>query len=234
MTDAVKKDTVPKQRRFPKNPYRNILVCAKCGAAMRYEQSNLNGANPYVAYVCSAALKTGQCSKQRTRFAYVDNLIRQALEQEITLANDICAQIKAEGTPAALDRAEGQYQGKIQPLLSEIREINEEFQLLHTEYLVGNISAEAYQQQKQTLAEATRNAGQQIADATEKIKSFRALFTKANPWINLYQGKTLPEVLPQKLSKSFLAQVQLSPEGKISVTFREQEWKQKLIDMMEG
>lgn len=234
MTKTVRNDIKTKQRRFPKNPYRNILVCAKCGAAMRYEQSNLNGTNPYVAYVCSAALKTGQCSKQRTRFAYVDNLIRQALESEITMADRIYEQIETEGTPAVLDRAERQYQGEIQQHLSQVRKINEEFQLLHTEYLVGNISAEAYQQQKQTLAEATRNAGQQIADATEKIKSFRALFTKANPWLNLYQGKTLPEVLPQKLSKSFLAQVQLSPEGNISVTFREQEWKQKLIEGMEG
>lgn len=234
MTKTVRNDTKPKQRRFPKNPYRNILVCARCGAAMRYEQRNLNGANPYVAYVCSAALKTGQCSHQRIRFAHVDSIIRQALEQEITLANHIFAQIEAEGTPAALDRAERQYQGEIQQHLSQVRKINEEFQLLHTEYLVGNISAEAYQQQKQTLAEATRNAGQQIADTTEKIKSFRALFTKANPWLNLYQGKSLPDVLPQKLSKSFLAQVQLSPEGNISVTFREQEWKQKLIEITEG
>lgn len=233
MTKTVRNDTKPKQRRFPKNPYRNILVCAGCGAAMRYEQRNLNGANPYVAYVCSAALKTGQCSHQRTRFAYVDSLIRQALESEITMADRIYERIETEGTPAVLDRAEEQYQGEIQQHLSEIRKINEEFQLLRTEYLVGNISAESYQQQKQTLANATRNAGQQIADATEKIKSFRALFTKANPWLNLYQGKILPEVLPQKLSKSFLTQVQLSPEGNISVTFREQEWKQKLIEMME-
>lgn len=234
MTKTVQNDTTPKQRRFPKNPYRNILVCAKCGAPMRYEQRNLSGANPNVAYVCSAALKTGECSHQRTLFTYVDSLVRQALEQEITLANDIFAQIEVEGTPAALDRIEGQYQGKIQQLLSEVRKINEEFQLLRTEYLVGNISAEAYNQQKQTLAEATRNAGQQIADATEKIKTFRTLFTKANPWLNLYQGKILSEVLPQKLSKSLLAQVQLSPEGNISVTFHEQEWKQKLIEVMEG
>lgn len=234
MTNTSKNGITPKQRRFPKNPYRNILVCAKCGAAMRYEQRNLSGANPNVAYVCSAALKTGECSHQRTRFTYADTLIRQALEGEITMADRIYERIDSEGTPAALDRAEGQYQGEVQQLLSEVRKINEEFQLLHTEYLVGNISAEAYQQQKQTLAEETRNVGQQIADATEKIKSFRALFTKANPWLSLYQGKTLPEVLPQKLSKSFLAQVQLSPEGEISVTFREQECKQKLIEMMEG
>lgn len=234
MTKTARNDTTPKQRRFPKNPYRNILVCAKCGAPMRYEQRNLNGANPYVAYVCSAALETGQCSPQRTRFTHVDTLIRQALDSEITLANRVYERIKTGGTPAALNCAEGQYQDEVQQLLSEVRKINEEFQLLHTEYRVGNISAEAYQQQKQTLAEATRNAGQQIADATEEIKAFRALFTKDNPWLKLYQGKTLPEVLPQKLSKSFLEQVQLSPDGNISVTFRDQEWKQKLIEMMEG
>ena len=112
MTKTVQNDTTPKQRRFPKNPYRNILVCAKCGAAMRYEQSNLNGANPYVAYVCSAALKPGKCSHQRTRFTYVDSLVRQALESEITMADRVYERIETEGTPAALDRAEGQYQGK--------------------------------------------------------------------------------------------------------------------------
>lgn len=233
MNRTVQDGTKPKQRRFPKNPYRNILFCSECGAPMRYEQRNLNGANPYVAYVCSAALKTGQCSPQRTRFTYVDNLIRQALESEIALANRIYERIASGNTPAALDRSEKQYQDEVQQLLSEVREINEEFQLLHTEYLVGNISAEDYQLQKQMLAGKTRNAGQQIADATERIKTFRALFTRDNPWLKLYQGRTLPEVLPQKLSKSFLAQVQLSPEGKISVKFRQQEWKQKLIEMME-
>lgn len=234
MNRTVQDSTKPKQRRFPPNPYRNILFCSECGAPMRYEQRNLHGASPYVAYVCSAALKTGECSHQRTRFTHVDTLIRQALESEITMADRVYERIETEGMPAALDRAEGQYQGEVQQLLSEVRKINEEFQLLHTEYLVGNISAEAYQQQKQTLAKATRNAGQQITDATEKIKTFRALFTKDNPWLNLYHGQTLPEVLPQKLSKSFLAQVQLSPGGEISVAFREQEWKQKLIEMMEG
>lgn len=233
MTDTARKDTTPKQRRFPKNPYRNILVCAKCCAPMRYEQRNLNGANPYVAYVCSAALKTGQCSPQRTRFTYVDNFIRQALESEISLANRIYERIESGNTPAAMSNAEEKYQGELQRLLAEVRQINEEFQLLHTEYLVGSISPEDYQQQKQLQANATRSAGQQIANATEEIKAFRALFTRDNPWLKLYQGKTLPEILPQKLSKSFLMQVQLSPEGNISITFRQQEWKQKLIEMME-
>lgn len=233
MNRGVLDSTAPKQRRFPKNPYRNILFCSECGAPMRYEQRNLNGANPYVAYICSTALKTGQCSPQRTRFTCVDNLIRQALESEISLANRIYERIESGNTPAALSNAEEKYQSDVQRLLAEVRQINEEFQLLHTEYLVGSISPEDYQQQKQLQANVTRSAGQQIANATEKIKAFRALFTRDNPWLKLYQGKTLPEVLPQKLSKSFLMQVQLSPEGNISITFRQQEWKQKLIEMME-
>lgn len=233
MTNTASNDIAPKQRRFPKNPYRNILVCAKCGAAMRYEQNNLNGANPYVAYVCSAALKTGHCSKQRTRFAYVDNLIRQALEQEITLASNIYAQIKSEGTPAALSRAEEEYRAKVQMLLEEVRQINAAFQLLHTEHLSGETDAADYLEEKQQMMEAIRSAGNQLIEEEEKIQSFRSLFTKENPWLNLYQGKILPEILPQRLAKSFLAQVQLLQEGNISVTFREQDWKQKLIKIME-
>ena len=132
-----------------------------------------------------------------------------------------------------MSNAEEKYQGEVQRLLAEVRQINEEFQLLHTEYLVGSISPEDYQQQKHLLANATRSAGQQIANATEEIKTFRTLFTRDNPWLNLYQGKTLPDVLPQKLSKSFMTRVQVSPEGNISITFRQQEWKQKLIEMME-
>lgn len=234
MNRTVQNSTPPKQRRFPKNPYRNILFCSECGAPMRYEQRNRHGANPHVAYVCSSALKTGECSHQRTRFAHVDTLIRQALESEIALANSVYERIVVGGTPAALDRAEGQYHDEVQRFLSEVRKINEEFQLLHREYLVGNISAKDYQLQKQTLVEATRNAGQQIVAATEEIKTFRALFTMDNPWMNLYQGKPLPEVLPQKLSKSYFEQIQLSPEGKISVKFRQQEWKRELIEIMEG
>lgn len=234
MIETAWNNTTPKQRRFPKNPYRNILVCARCGAPMRYEQSNLNGANPYVAYVCVAALKTGQCSRQRIRFAYVDSLIRQALEQEIALADKIYAQIEFEGTPIVLSRAEEKYRAKVQLLLEEIRQINTAFQLLRTEHLSEAISTEDYLEEKQQMMDTIRSAGRQLTEAEESIQAFRGLFTKENPWLNLYQGKILPEVLPQKLSKSFLAQVQLSPEGKISVTFREQEWKQKLIEMMEG
>lgn len=234
MNRIVQNSTKPKQRRFPKNPYRNILFCSKCGAPMRYEQRNLNGANPHVAYVCSAALKTGQCSPQRTRFTYVDSRIRQALENEITLADNIYAQIGSGDTPDTLFRAEEEYWAEVQQLLGEVRQINAAFQLLRTEYLSGKIGAEDYLEEKHQMTDATRSAGKRLTEAEENIQSFRALFTKENPWLNLYQGKILPEILPQKLSKSFLAQVQLSPEGNISVTFREQEWKQKLIEMMEG
>ena len=90
-----------------------------------------------------------------------------------------------------------------------------------------------YQKQKKLLMEQTRISGRLLVEATEQIQSFRSIFTKDNPWLNLYQGKILPDILPQKQSKAFLECVQLSPEGEISVTFQHQNWKQKLLAIME-
>lgn len=69
-----------------------------------------------------------------------------------------------------------------------------------------------------------------VSDA-DSIKSFRALFTLDNPWLKLYRGKILPEVLPREVSKSYLERVCLSPDGDISITLRYQGWKQKLLEM---
>lgn len=60
-----------RQRRYPPNPYRNILFCSGCGAPMLYELYNHNGANPYLTYACSTGIKKGQCSRRRTRFTYL-------------------------------------------------------------------------------------------------------------------------------------------------------------------
>lgn len=222
-----------KQRRFPKNPYRNILVCSICGAPMRYEQCNLNGANPYVAYVCSTAFKKGPCSPRRTRFTYADSLIRQALQDEIALANSLYARIESGEKPRQSVQAEEQYQQEIQRQLDDIRHTHQEFQNLHMDFLAGMVDEEDYQKQKELLMEQNRIGGRLLVEATEQIQSFRSVFTKDNPWLNLYQGKILPDILPQKQSKAFLERVQLSPEGEISVTFRHQDWKEKLLAIME-
>lgn len=234
MNELKQPQQTERQRRFPKNPYRNILVCSICGAPMRYEQRNLHGANPHMAYVCSAALKEKSCSLQRTRFTDVDSLIRQALQEEISLANSLYVRIETGEKPPQSIQAEEQYQCEIQRQLEEVRHTHQEFQNLHVDFLAGMVDEEDYQDQKRLLMEQTRISGRLLTEATAQIQSYRSIFTKDNPWLNLYQGQILPEILPQKKSRSFLERVRLSPDGEIAVTFRQQDWKQKLIAIMEG
>ena len=220
-----------RQRRYPPNPYRNILFCSECGAPMLYELYNHNEANPYLTYACSTGIKKGQCSRRRTRFTYVDTRIREALQDEIDLADSIYARIEDGELPAACVQAEDQYHSKVQQLLDATLQSNRAFQALHSDFLLGKVTTEQYLQQKQLLMTQTRISGQNLLDAVAQIKSFRALFTLDNPWLKLYHGKILPEVLPREVSKSYLERVCLSPDGDISITLRYQGWKQKLLDM---
>ena len=220
-----------RQRRYPPNPYRNILFCSKCGAPMLYELYNHNGANPYLTYACATGIKKGQCTRRRTRFTYVDTRIREALQDEIDLADSIYSRIEAGELPTACVQEEDQYHSMVQQLLDATLQSNREFQALHSDFLLGKVTAEQYTQQKHLLMNQTRISGQHLLDAASKIKSFRALFTLDNPWLKLYHGKILPEVLPREVSKSYLERVCLSPDGEISITPRYQGWKQKLLDM---
>ena len=220
-----------KQRRYPPNPYRNILFCSKCGAPMLYELYNHNGANPYLTYACATGIKKGQCTRHRTRFTYVDTRIREALQDEIDLADSIYSRIEAGELPAACVQAEDQYQSEVQQLLDTTLQSNRVFQALYSDFLLGKVTTEQYLQQKLLLMTQIRISGQHLLDAVAQIKSFRALFTLDNPWLKLYRGKILPEVLPREVSKSYLECVCLSPDGDISITLRYQGWKQKLLDM---
>lgn len=220
-----------RQRRYPPNPYRNILFCSKCGAPMLYELYNHNGANPYLTYACATGVKKGQCTRCRTRFTYVDTRIREALHDEIDLADSIYSRIEAGELPAACAQAEDQYHSMVHQFLDATMQSNLAFQALHSDFLLGEVTTDQYTQQKYLLMNQTRSSGQHLLDAVAQFKSFRAIFTLGNPWLKLYHGKVLPDVLPREVSKSYLERVCLSPDGDISITLRYQGWKQKLLEM---
>lgn len=220
-----------RQRRYPPNPYRNILFCSKCGAPMLYELYNHNGANPYLTYACATGVKKGQCTRCRTRFTYVDTRIREALHDEIDLADSIYSRIEAGELPAACAQAEDQYHSMVHQFLDATMQSNLAFQALHSDFLLGEVTTDQYTQQKYLLMNQTRSSGQHLLDAVAQFKSFRAIFTLGNPWLKLYHGKVLPDVLPREVSKSYLERVYLSPDGDISITLRYQGWKQKLLEM---
>ena len=220
-----------RQRRYPPNPYRNILFCSKCGAPMLYELYNHNGANPYLTYACATGVKKGQCTRCRTRFTYVDTRIREALHDEIDLADSIYSRIEAGELPTACVQAEDQYHSMVHQFLDATMQSNLAFQALHSDFLLGEVTTDQYTQQKYLLMNQTRSSGQHLLDAVAQFKSFRAIFTLGNPWLKLYHGKVLPDVLPREVSKSYLERVCLSPDGDISITLRYQGWKQKLLEM---
>ena len=220
-----------RQRRYPPNPYRNILFCSKCGAPMLYELYNHNGANPYLTYACATGVKKGQCTRCRTRFTYVDTRIREALHDEIDLADSIYSRIEAGELPAACAQAEDQYHSMVHQFPDATMQSKLAFQALHSDFLLGEVTTDQYTQQKYLLMNQTRSSGQHLLDAVAQFKSFRAIFTLGNPWLKLYHGKVLPDVLPREVSKSYLERVYLSPDGDISITLRYQGWKQKLLEM---
>lgn len=223
------------QNRFPPHPYRNLVRCAKCGGLMLYAQRNTKGKNPYVIYECSTARNKGAafCSKQLIRFTLVDQEVKRVLQEEIQLADSIFQKIESGEEENSYREMSTYYQKQMDGYLQEVQVINQKSSRLFADFSVGQISPEEYYQQKELLAEESREKSQLLTDAMEQLRGYRSIFTKDNPWLTLYHDRTLPEVMTQALSKELIDHISISPdEGTIEVILKQQNWKQELFDGM--
>ncbi len=230
------KDTEPKNKEETlfENPYRNILYCSVCGAFMQFHTARRNGKINRVTYVCSSWLKQKQCSRRRFDFYGVNDQILKALQQEIHLADTAVQRIESGDLPASYHDTLKHYQGQITKLLEEIRLDADSFRLLHKSFLSSEIDMDQYQAQKQDLTERTRSTGQALVAASETRRAYQLTFTRHNPWIALYQGRTVPERLTLQQSKLLIDRVLLTPEGEVLVTFKHQDQKRIIRDILEG
>lgn len=230
------KDTEPKneEETLFENPYRNILYCFVCGALMQFHTRRKSGKINRVTYVCSSWLKQKQCSRHRFDFYHVDSKIRKALQQEIHLADAAVLRIESGDLPASYHDTLGQYQGQIAQLLEEIRLDADSFQSLHKAFLCDEIDIDQYQAQKKCLAVRTRSLEQELMAASEASRAYQLSFTHHNPWIALYQERAVPDRLTLQQSKTLIERVLLTPEGEVAVTFKHQDQKEKIKDILEG
>jgi hypothetical protein len=216
------------------NPYRNILYCSVCGAFMQFHTTRKHGKINRVTYVCSSWLKQKQCSRRRFDFYYVNDQILKVLQQEVHLADAAVLRIESRDLPASYHDTLGQYQEQIAQLLEEIRLDADSFQSLHKAFLCDEIDIDQYQAQKKGLAERTRDLGQALVAASETRRAYQLSFTRQNPWIALYEGRAMPDRLTLQQSKTLIDRVLLSPEGEVTVTFKHQDQKEKIRDILEG
>lgn len=216
------------------NPYRNILYCSVCGAFMQFHTARRNGKINRVTYVCSSWLKQKQCSRRRFDFYYVNDQILKVLQQEVHLAGIAAQHIEGGDLPASYHDTLGYYQRQIAQLLEEIRLDADSFQSLHKAFLCGEIDMDQYQAQKQELTERTRGLGQALVAVSETRRAYQLSFTHHNPWIALYQEQAIPGRLTLQQSKILIERVLLTPEGEVLVTFKHQDQKRIIRDILEG
>lgn len=220
------------KQRFPKNPYRNLLRCSECGSLMLYQQRNTHGKNPYVVYICSSGANIGKdyCSRHVTRFDYVNDKIRTALQEEIDLANAVYNELQETDDSTNFSQVEADYKRQMEGYLDDTRRINQKLQKLHADFTVFSITAEEYYHQKELLSEESREKGRLLTEAIEQLRDYRAIFTLDNPWLKLFHDKVLPDLLTQIISKSYIETVLLSPQEEVTVKLKHQDWKEKLLE----
>ncbi len=230
------KDTEPKNKEETlfENPYRNILYCSVCGAFMQFHTTRKNGKINRVTYVCSSWLKQQQCSRRRFDFYRVNAQIRKALQQEVHLSEIAVQRIESGDLPASYHDTLVHYQGQITQLLEAIRLDADSFQSLHKSFLSGEINIDQYQAQKQGLTERTRALGQALVTVSETRRAYQLSFTRHNLWLALYGGQVVPARLTLQQSKKLIERVLLSPEGEVTVTFKHQDQKKIISDILEG
>lgn len=238
MLEAEEADRPPRtpkgEHLFPKNPYRNLIRCSECGALMLYQQRNIKGKNPYVIYMCSTGANKGAefCSRHTTRFDYVDNIVRSALQKEIDLANALYDELQNTTDSTNFSQVEANYKKQMDGYLDETRTINKKLQKLHADFTVFAISPEEYYKQKEILSEESREKGLLLTEAITQLRDYRAIFTLDNPWLKLYHDKVLPDFLTQPISKSYIESILLSPAEEVTIVLKHQEWREKLLEGM--
>jgi hypothetical protein len=164
----------------------------------------------------------------------VNDQILKALQQEVHLADTVAQRIESGDLPASYHDTLGHYQGQITQLLEDIRLDADSFRSQHKAFLSGEIDMDQYQAQKQELTERTRGLGQALVAVSETRRAYQLSFTRHNPWVALYQERAIPGRLTLQQSKILIERVLLTPEGEVLVTFKHQDQKRIIRDILEG
>ncbi|MCD8232350.1 MAG: recombinase family protein [Clostridiales bacterium] len=228
--NTASKPHTPNAQRCAPNPYRNLLRCSKCGANMLYQQRVGAGGKIVMVYICSNGFHKGRsvCSREKTFFTDVDSQIRDALQAEILLTSTVKEQLEASSNTTGTDEAS--LQAQMDAHVQDVRKIAIQLSQLRTEYSSGALSAEEYYLRKEALDTESAEKSMILKSTIDQLRQCRSSHSPdKNLWYQLYHGYRLPEQMTLPVSKELIELATLSPEGKVTVTFKHEDEKAKLL-----
>ena len=228
---AASKPNTPRAQDCIPNPYRNLLRCSVCGAYMYYQPRRTTGGKKRMVYVCSAGWKKGSgvCSRRATPYLDVDAQIREAIQAEIDLAGRAKERLAATSSSSS-DAEETRLKRQMEKLIAEVREITLASSRLLSEFRSGAFSTEEYYLRKAGLDADSAGKSLELKSTMDQLREYRTAHTpENNPWLRLYHGYKLPEQMTLAVSRELIELATLSPEGKVTVTLKHGEYKEKLL-----
>ena len=229
---GIKERTYERRETTNESIYNRILICADCGKAM-IKQEDFRGNRVLSNYFCKSYLHLGKsCSQHKIKTDVLDNMILEAIKQQIRLVVDLDKAIDKLNIKGQLVALEEEYNNKKTLLDKKLNDLKSKKRKTYENWKFDKISKDEYLNVSESINLEIENINNEylINENNHKENLFRK--SKDDSWIEHYKKNRKIKKVTKKVLKELVEKVIVYENQSIKVVFKYRDSFEECLNLL--
>ena len=231
---GIKERTYERRETTNESIYNRILICADCGKAM-IKQEDFRGNRVLSNYFCKSYLHLGKsCSQHKIKTDVLDNMILEAIKQQIRLVVDLDKAIDKLNIKGQLVALEEEYNNKKTLLDKKLNDLKSKKRKTYENWKFDKISKDEYLNVSESINLEIDNINNEylINENNHKENLFRK--SKDDSWIEHYKRNRKIKKVTKKVLKELVEKVIVYENQSIKVVFKYRDSFEECLNLLKS
>ena len=231
---GIRERTYERRETTNESIYNRILICADCGKAM-IKQEDFRGNRFLSNYFCKSYLHLGKsCSQHKIKTDVLDNMILEAIKQQIRLVVDLDKAIDKLNIKGKLVALEEEYNNKKTLLDKKLNDLKSKKRKTYENWKFDKISKDEYLNISASINLEIDNINNEylINENNHKENLFRK--SKDDSWIEHYKRNRKIKKVTKKVLKELVEKVIVYENQSIKVVFKYRDNFEECLNLLKS
>ena len=231
---GIRERTYERRETTNESIYNRILICADCGKAM-IKQEDFRGNRVLSNYFCKSYLHLGKsCSQHKIKTDVLDNMILEAIKQQIRLVVDLDKAIDKLNIKGQLVALEEEYNNKKTLLDKKLNDLKSKKRKTYENWKFDKISKDEYLNISASINLEIDNINNEylINENNHKENLFRK--SKDDSWIEHYKRNRKIKKVTKKVLKELVEKVIVYENQSIKVVFKYRDNFEECLNLLKS
>ena len=231
---GIRERTYERRETTNESIYNRILICADCGKAM-IKQEDFRGNRVLSNYFCKSYLHLGKsCTQHKIKTDVLDNMILEAIKQQIRLVVDLDKAIDKLNIKGQLVALEEEYNNKKTLLDKKLNDLKSKKRKTYENWKFDKISKDEYLNISASINLEIDNINNEylINENNHKENLFRK--SKDDSWIEHYKRNRKIKKVTKKVLKELVEKVIVYENQSIKVVFKYRDNFEECLNLLKS